>query len=325
MKKYSTHSFTVEIIIEKPPRLLLSAPVAYINTLQPKALAESLLGIACLATVPLCVKATQADAIVIGIVRLGVAAALVALFFVPAKQWRQLVAPQTWPQLLTIGLLFGLHWILYFWAIKLSNASLGSIGLSTYSISVMGISFFLQRHRPSLAEWLMLGLAFLGTFLVIPQFSLQNQYTLGFLLAILSGFVYAWLPFLHQKTAHISLSLRTLGQYIFALPVFLIFLPQAQWRGLTSQDWQILAILATVGTFFGHSLWVRATSRLPTQSTRMLYFLYLPASVLLSTHFLGETLSPSILLGAALVLGSSACGVYLQWKQQKNHSTIKNN
>jgi len=70
-------------------------------------------------------------------------------------------------------------------------------------------------------------------------------------------------------------------------------------------DWASLIFLAVLGTFVAHSLWTRVSSRLPTTTTGIMYYLITPSAMLLSHLILGEELSGRQQIGGAVILSAA--------------------
>jgi len=278
------------------------------NSSHSRAHLEAFSAVVMMGTVPVVIKWMQAGPWVIGFIRLVIALSLLLLLFPKAREFRGLKW-RDWRILGVIGLVFGLHWVTYFFAIKLSSASLAAIGtVSMYGIflSLMGAIFL--AHRVRWYHVAAIGLSIVGTMLVVGEFTPGSGGLLGFLFAVISGFLYALLPILHQRTPHLSSMQRTTGQYGGGLLVFMLAIPFGDWQ-LSTSDWWCLLYLGTVATLALQTLWVLATSVLPSTTSSLIYYLYVPIAVILSYLILGETLSLSQIIGALIVFSGSLLGM----------------
>ncbi len=222
-----------------------------------------------------------------------------------ASTWR------TWKALLLIGGAFGVHWLTFFFSIKIANAAIGAIGFSTYGIHLMVLGWILGRAQVVGIDVLGLLLACVGTWLLIPEFSLQNTHTVGLLIGIFSGLVCSALPLLNQHYADIDGNLRAWGQFTFALLVFGCLQPWAKWEFRTG-DVLLVLYLGLGIALLGHGLWVHATTVLSTTTTSILSYLYLPLSLVMGYFLLDEKLSGRAMVGTTLVLVANALVIYSQ-------------
>ena len=277
-----------------------------------RSLIQAAIAIFLFGTSPIAIKFTSANVYTIGIFRLAVALLFTALLLC-GKNHLRFLTRQDWFALVLIGLIFAVHWFTYFLSIKLSSASIAAIGSSSYGIHLILLSWFYKKTKLIPANLIAVAVALIGNLLVVPEYSLNNQATVGLLLGIVSGFSYALLPIVHQRYSHIHSTVRTFGQFAFAFILFLFFLPSTNWA-LSSIDWYSLAYLSIFSTIIAHSLWVRATTTLATNTTSVIYYGYVPVALLLSYFILGEELSLRVIVGAVLIICASIFGLKYQVK-----------
>lgn len=270
----------------------------------PRLILLGVVAILTMSAVPVLVKSTDANAFSVGIARLGIA----VLAFMPLVLLRGHLLRlngQQWRQLLVIGLVFGLHWLTYFLSIKLATAAIAALTILTYSVQYLVLAYLFNGERVAAVEWLAIGVCFAGCLVVSPEFSLENDVSLGIAVGLFSALLYAAMPLLHQRAAAIGTLERTWGQFFFALLVFLPLLGQANWD-LDKTDWYQLLVLGLLCTVVSHGLWVKASTELPAIYSSMIYYLYLPGALIGSALFLGEAMTPMKIVGCTLVFGSSA-------------------
>ena len=259
----------------------------------------------CIAVV---VKFVSANPITIGIARLAITVTILLPLLAMSGRLKGISRTEVRP-LAVMGVVFALHWLAFFFSIKVGSASIATIGLSTYGVHLVVLGWFFNHGRITPVDLFVLALAVVGSVLVVPEFNVRNQEVLGLGLGVLSGFFYAFLPILHQRNSHISAFTRALGQFTFALIVFLLFWPLSEWN-LTARDWLGLAFLGILCTLVGHTLWVRVTTTLSTRTTSVIYYLYVPVSLVLSVVVLRERVGAAMISGAGLIILANVVGVF---------------
>ncbi len=222
--------------------------------------------------------------------------------------------------LVIIGVIFSLHWITYFYSIKIATASIGILGASTYGIHLILLGWIFLKNKPRLTDWLALVIALSGTYVIIPELTLTNEVTLGLLLSITSGLLFAFLPILHQKTQHISNNIRSLGQYVFAIPLFLIFYNQLDFD-LQMVDVYSLLYLGIFGTFLAHTFWINLTTKLPTTFTSIIFYVVIPMTMTLSYFWLGEKMPLNKIFGALMIISANILGISGKIKRKNSDDT----
>ncbi|MGA9116750.1 MAG: DMT family transporter [Bacteroidota bacterium] len=270
-------------------------------------LLEALIAVFFFGCIAVVVRFVSANPFTIGIARLGIAVALLFPFLLLTGRLEGFRRRHVRP-LVLLGVVFALHWLTFFFSIKTGSASMATIGLSTYGVHLILLGRLFGLNTVRFTDLAAVALAVAGTLLVVPEFSLRNREVVGLGLGVLSGFLYAFLPVLHQKHAGIPAFTRALGQFSVALLVFTCFWPLSDWR-LSAADWGGLVFLALFPTLLSHTLWVRVTTVLSTATTSVLYYLYVPISLFLSVFLLGERVDAAMTAGAALIVGGNVLGV----------------
>lgn len=275
---------------------------------------EAVVALTFWASVPVVIRFIQANPFTIGVFRLVLATLLLRLLFVRGSDLKGL-ARRDWIGLAAIGASFGVHWLLYFFSIKIASASIGAIGLAGYGAFLILLSAVVDRTPLSAVDIFAVLLCIAGSLLLVPEFSAENQIVHGLLLGAGSAFCFACLPILHRRFRHIGPGVRATGQFAFALPVFLVGISFVDFRGLPPGDWWWLIYLTIFCTVIGHGLWVRVTTALQPMTTSTVYYLYLPISLSFSYLFLGETIRPEMALGALLIAAGSILGIRSQGRK----------
>lgn len=280
---------------------------------------DGLLAVFLFGITPLFIKEVSANAFTIGIVRLSIGAAF--LYFLARNKQLHQLSRKEWLALYLMGFLFGVHWLTYFISVKLSTPSMAILSVSSFGIHMVYLNAIIKKIRPSWINLVTLLLALLGVYLILPDFDLNNDFTTGVLVGLLSAFFFALLPFVQQRHYQINAMNRAFGQYVFALPVFLIFTGETEWS-LSQLDWVYLAILGLVCTVGAHTLWLRSTTILPTPQTSLIFYLGTPIAMIASALFLNEPMTSSKIAGASLIIGANVLGVLMQARKDRKLTKI---
>lgn len=268
-----------------------------------------------MSTVPVLIKFTAANEVTIGIARLSIALLLITPWIIRGLKP---LTRNDWFALVIIGLVFAVHWLSYFASIKLATPTIAAMAISTYGVQYLLLAWLFNNEKFSLIDWLAIGTCFLGCVVVVPDWSLENETTLGIGIGLFSALLYATLPLLHQRSKQLSNGVRTWGQFAFALLFMLPLWPLSDWN-LGLQDLMALLCLGVVSTVIAHGLWVKASTELPPLFTSLIYYLYVPFAMLQSVFFLDEALSAEKLIGAAMIVFSSI-GISLYRAIQNNRA-----
>ncbi|RIK79340.1 MAG: hypothetical protein DCC67_10650 [Planctomycetota bacterium] len=260
-------------------------------------------------SVPAAIRVVQVDSYALGVWRLSLAAVgMTALVLLRRpRAWRTMIGEirRDWPALAAVGVCFGLHWLLYFQSIKLANASIGALGFSTCGVQLPLLGWTFGFGRPSAAAMLGVALAMFGSYLCAPAGGAADNLAIGMAIGVLSGTLYAALPMLHQRHRRLDHEIRTWAQFAFALPVFLVTAPAADWSPLSPRDVWLILHLGLLVNLVGHYLWVQVSTELPLAMTSALGYLQLPASLGLNHLLIGEHITPGMAAGGACIVAGN--------------------
>lgn len=261
----------------------------------------SLVSLILLGLIPTLIKATAASIPTIGLARLVVAIAAYALFSMICQQ-RIVYRRKDLLPCAAIGIAFGLHWLCYFYSIRLSTVAIASLCMATSGLMMVFLARLYQHESVKLRDVLSLALAIVGSILVLPDFNMNGKPLWGFILGLLNAFLFALAATLQRSYADkIPNSTRTFSQYLFALPVFILLWPQTKWN-LTHKDWGMLLVLGFFCTFIAHTLWIKTLEILPAKKAAVLYYLSTFFAIALSVAFLGEIPEIRTIAGGALII-----------------------
>lgn len=265
--------------------------------------------------VPVLIRWTSANEATIGIIRLAIAATGIAALLI-LKRRNIKLSRRDWYWLSALGLVFAIHWYTYFRSIKLAGASLAAIGVATFGIHLLLLNVFFFKERLNWSDGAAVLLAFAGIYIASPDIALENDKLGGFIFAIVSGFLYACLPIINRQIPHLSTNTRALGQFGFGLCGFLFLLPQAQFD-LSIGDWGSLLVLGVVCTLVAHTIWIKASTELPTNFTAVIYYGYVPMAMLLSYWFLNEPITWGKIVGAGCIISANILVVLLHHRAKR--------
>jgi drug/metabolite transporter (DMT)-like permease len=275
-------------------------------------------------SVPACIRVMDMDSYALGMWRLSLAAVgMTVILMVQGRSPRTIAAEvrKDWKVLTAVGVFFGLHWLTYFQSIKWASASIGALAFSTCGVQLPMLGWLFGFGRPRLAAMFGVALAMAGSVICLPWDDAGDGQVAGLAIGILSATLYAALPLMHQRHAHLDHELRTWAQFTFALPVFLITAPAANWS-LTASDLWLVLYLGLVVNLIGHFLWVQISTDLPLPVTSALGYLQLPAALAFNYLLIGEQMNLGMLAGAACIIAGNVLALRTGRQRWREESTL---
>ncbi len=193
--------------------------------------------------------------------------ALLPFFF---NKWHYLrVGARPLMKMLGIGVLIGMHWVLFFASAKVSTASVCLAGMATCSLWTSFIEPLLARRKIRVFE-VGLGLVIMcGLFIV---FKAEFDHALGLSLALISAFFAAFFSVLNGRISHRhNPYVITFYEMASACATTVLLLPvyhwsiMEQWQGILLPlpiDWLYIFVLALICTVYAFSISVELMQRL---------------------------------------------------------------
>lgn len=190
---------------------------------------------------------------------------------------------------LSAGVVLAIHWTTFFQAIQSSSVAIGTI---TFSAFPLFLTFLepLVFHEPLRLRSLVTALLLLvGVGITVPDFSLENQVTLGIVWGLVSALAYAVLSLANRYLSG-RYEARTVCLYeqgtaaVVLLPV-LVF-SRVTW---SLQNFAGIAAIGLLCTAIAHSLYVAAQRHVKAQTAGIISGMETVYGILFALLFLGET------------------------------------
>lgn len=229
-------------------------------------------------------------------------------------------------QFMSIGWLVGLHWMCFYGAIKLSNASIALIAMATTSFFTSFIEPLVLRQR---VKWIEIGLGIMiipGMILIVnsTEWSKLNGLWVGLLAAFLAALFATLNKKLMREYKVVDITFLELGSawgfLSVVLAIYIIFKPEFLPTMIpTWSDWGYLLVLALLCTNLAYVLALRALKHLSAFAANLTINLEPVYGIALAWLLLGEDkeLSSGFYWGGALILVTVLSYPLLKKKMEK--------
>ena len=203
------------------------------------------------------------------------------------------------------GGILALHWTTFFQSIQTSSVAIGTITFSTFPLFLTILEPLVFRERLRVRSVINGIVLLVGIIVTIPEFSLDDQTTIGILWGMTSSLAYGILSLANRYLSS-GYSSRTICLYeqgtaaILLLPAF--FLVQVRW---TSSSVLSIVAIGVVCTALAHSLYVSAQRKVAAQTAGIISGLETVYGILYAMILLGEFPTLREWMGGAIVLGAA--------------------
>ncbi len=217
-----------------------------------------------------------------------------------------------------LGCVIALHWLSFYGAIKLANASVAVACLALGSVSAAVIEPLVFRRRHKLSELALGILAIPGVVLLIGGVPLDMQ--LGVLVGVISAVLTATFAVLSKKfvsdadTASITFIEMIAGTLLLIIMAFLVF--EEPWFAAlpSATDFGWLLVLALFCTLLPFLLWLSALHHISAFTTQLTLNLEPVYAIALAALLFGEhrELTLSFYAGVVVILATLLLQPWIQ-------------
>lgn len=96
------------------------------------------------------------------------------------------------------GIILAIHWTTFFQSIQSSSVAIGTITFSTFPLFLTFLELMVFHEKFQMQSLLGAAVLLLGVFITIPEFSMENQMTVGILWGMVSSLSYAILTLFNR-------------------------------------------------------------------------------------------------------------------------------
>ena len=197
-----------------------------------------------------------------------------------------------------------IHWITYFYALKLSNVALGMLSLYTFPIitALLEPLFFKSKINP--VHIILGGVVLIGVFILAPEFNLESSNVKGILFGLFSALCYSIrLLILKQHVNQYHGSMLMLYQTsvitIVLIPV-LFFMDVSNFQS----QFPYLLLLAILTTAIGHSLMVHSLKFFSTTTATIISSIQPVFGIVIAFFIVNEVPEINTIWGGLLIIST---------------------
>jgi drug/metabolite transporter (DMT)-like permease len=225
-----------------------------------------------------------------------------SIFFMLRKEKLSLKRNLDYVLMFLLGLLFAVHWLALFEAIRVSNIAAAYIAFFTFPAMTVFLEPLFTKER--LCFWdVVTGIVIsIGIWFLVPEFDLSNDVTRGVMWGILAAFTYALRNIFTRKyfrkaSGASIMFYQILVTVLVCLPFLFfdefVFVPL---------DFVYIILLGVVFTAIAHSFFVRSLKVLKAKSVGMITSMQPVYAVFFAYVFLNEIPDWRTAIGGALIL-----------------------
>lgn len=198
--------------------------------------------------------------------------------------------------------LMAVHWVTYFYALKLSNVALGMLSIYTFPVIIAFLEplFIKTKFNPI---HIFLGLLVLtGLYILTPEFSLENSDLKGILLGVFSAFAYAIRILILKQ--HIGAYNGSMLMFYQTLIISILLLPILFFGDFSNFLNQLpyLILLALITTAIGHTMLVHSLKHFSASTASIISSVQPISGIVIAYFIMREIPNNATYIGGSLIL-----------------------
>lgn len=204
--------------------------------------------------------------------------------------------------LLLSGILMGLHWVTYFYALVLSNVAIGMISLFTFPVITSFLEPIILKSKFRKIQLLLGAMVLLGVYFLVPDFDYENDYAKALGMGIISAVFFSLRNIITKSKA---------GTYngsvvmMYQLIIIAVCLSPLYWH---YTDLDIIGqlpsatVLALFTTAIGHSLFLYSLKNFSVTSVSIMSCSQPIYGIIVGIILLNEFPDSSSVIGGLIIL-----------------------
>lgn len=231
------------------------------------------------------------------------------------KESLKLESKKDYALIIFTGAVLALHWTSFFQSIQVSSVAIGTITFSTFPLFLTFLEPLIYREKLSVRSIVSAIILLIGVVITIPEFSMENQVTIGIAWGMLSSLTYAIITLANRyfsgKYQGRIVSLYEQGTAaVVLLPT--LFLVKATWR---TQDIIGVALIGCICTAFAYSMYISAQKKVKAQTAGLISGMETVYGILYAFILLSEIPTVREIIGGVVIL---SVGLYSSLCSSKN-------
>lgn len=245
----------------------------------------------------------EVPSVMVALGRVICSSLLLFLIAIVKKDTLRLNSKRDYGLIVLTGIVMAVHWTTFFQSIQVSSVAIGTITFSTFPLFLTFLEpliFHEKLRRQSIFTAVIL---FIGVMITIPEFSMENNTTIGIIWGMICSFTYAVMTLANRyfsaRYAGRIICLYEQGTAAIAL-LPALFIVKTQWR---TPDIIGVAFIGFICTAFAYSLYVSAQKNVKAQTAGIISGMETVYGIIYALLFLGEIPGIRELTGGIVILG----------------------
>lgn len=205
---------------------------------------------------------------------------------------------------LIAGIFMAVHWVTYFYALKIANVAIGVLSLYTFPVMTALLEPLFLKIKFNPIHIILGCLVLLGLYILVPEFSLESSSAKGAFFGLISALFYAiriliLKQYVHRYNGSVLMLYQTIIITVLLLPFLFI-------QGVDGWQEQLpyLILLGVLTTAIGHGLMTHSLQFFSASTASIISSAQPIFGIFLAFIFLKEIPTINTYVGGALILAT---------------------
>jgi len=204
-----------------------------------------------------------------------------------------------------LGFLLASHWVTYFHAMQVSSIAIGIISLYTYPVITVFLEPLFHGERPHVRDIISAIVVLFGIYLLVPEFSIDNETAIGVFWGVLSAFLFALRNIIQGRyftayPARHALFFQAIIVVLVLTPFAIDVVPK-----VSSDQWGLLVLLGIFFTALPHTLFANSLLYLKAKTVSLVACMQVVYGTLFAALFLAEIPDWTTVVGGLIVISAA--------------------
>lgn len=198
--------------------------------------------------------------------------------------------------------LFCVHWTAYFHAMQLSSVAVGIVSMFSFPVLTVLLEPLFSDKKLEAFDLLMGCLVIVGVYLIVPEFTLQNNVTVGVAFGLLSAIAVALRNVIVAQHLRDYSAFTVMTYHGLISCLILISFTSVAITQISFHQWLLLLLLGSLFTAIPHTQITLGLMKTSAKTTSMVVSLQVVYAVIIAYFLLGEAASVTTLIGGGCIL-----------------------
>jgi RarD protein len=230
---------------------------------------------------------------------------VIAVYMAYKKQPYSLHRSQDYFMAAMLGVLLATHWVSYFYAMQISSVAVGVIALYTYPVITVFLEPFFHGEKPHVIDVITSLAVLFGIYLIVPEFSLDNNTMLGVVSGVFSAFMMSLRNIMQRRYFSTYPASQALLYQTIVVVLTLFAFTDISVTVIEVEQWWLLVLLGVVFTALPHTLFAHGLLHLKAKTASLIACVQVVYAAVFAATFLGEPVSLNVIIGGCIVVSAA--------------------